>query len=533
MSNLTFPYAPGFGGANAPVLKFVDQLDGTYALPVAVLSGGSGGGGAGYSITDLILQDSTGAQGIRREKIDPAGTVTFVYENFDGTAWTPTAPMVAVAIAPGAGLATSAKQDTGNTSVASIDTKTPTVGQKAMAASSPVVLASDQSSIPVTMTQPADLSTTGALAALNAAATLTGLSGASSAVLQVLGTYVGTVVLQTSPDGGTTWVTQVLRSEATTPAIETSVLASAAVGSWKAAIAGASQVRVLMSAYTSGTANVTLRASTAAPSTVGLNQTVNLTTINGTAIIGQTTPGGATGSTPVVGISSSTNQIVINGQSATAATLSALGGGIIVESGGSGTVCSFLVNLTAFTAGSSTGLDIFLQYSSDGGTNWNSIWQCEAFTATGTAYIPAIYIPGRYRFAYINRGGTATTATVTITATKLSLTARHMRQFFDRTAGVLAGTASAVTSWYDVSGCENIAVWLPIGTASGPGTYQVQLSADGVNALPAGTATVGVASTTTAYPVTLGLTARFVRLAVTTASTSQTSATTPIVITAC
>lgn len=44
--------------------------------------------------------------------------------------------------------------NTGNTStsVASIDGKTPTVGQKLMAASSPVVLASDQSSIPVAAT---------------------------------------------------------------------------------------------------------------------------------------------------------------------------------------------------------------------------------------------------------------------------------------------------------------------------------------------------------------------------------------------
>jgi hypothetical protein len=47
--------------------------------------------------------------------------------------------------------ATSALQTTGNTSIASIDTKTPTVGQKASAASSPVVLASDQSPI-MTMT---------------------------------------------------------------------------------------------------------------------------------------------------------------------------------------------------------------------------------------------------------------------------------------------------------------------------------------------------------------------------------------------
>jgi len=48
------------------------------------------------------------------------------------------------------GAATSALQTTGNTSIASIDTKTPTVAQKTMANSSPVVIASDQSAIPVT-----------------------------------------------------------------------------------------------------------------------------------------------------------------------------------------------------------------------------------------------------------------------------------------------------------------------------------------------------------------------------------------------
>ncbi len=43
-----------------------------------------------------------------------------------------------------AGLATSAKQDTGNTSVASIDTKTPALGQALAAASVPVVLTAIQ-----------------------------------------------------------------------------------------------------------------------------------------------------------------------------------------------------------------------------------------------------------------------------------------------------------------------------------------------------------------------------------------------------
>ncbi len=47
------------------------------------------------------------------------------------------------------GAATSALQTTGNTSLSSIDGKTPTLGQKTMAGSVPVVIASDQTTIPV------------------------------------------------------------------------------------------------------------------------------------------------------------------------------------------------------------------------------------------------------------------------------------------------------------------------------------------------------------------------------------------------
>jgi len=47
------------------------------------------------------------------------------------------------------GGATAAKQDTGNTSLGSIDTKTPVLGQAAMVGSSPVVIASDQSAVAV------------------------------------------------------------------------------------------------------------------------------------------------------------------------------------------------------------------------------------------------------------------------------------------------------------------------------------------------------------------------------------------------
>lgn len=62
-----------------------------------------------------------------------------------------TQPISAAALPLPAGAATSAAQGTGNASVASIDGKTPALGQAAMAASSPVVIASNQTSIPVTL----------------------------------------------------------------------------------------------------------------------------------------------------------------------------------------------------------------------------------------------------------------------------------------------------------------------------------------------------------------------------------------------
>lgn len=71
-------------------------------------------------------------------------------------------PISAASLPLPTGASTSALQTTGNTSLASIDGKLPaTLGQKAMAASLAVVLASDQSSIPVSNTQ-LTLGTTGA-----------------------------------------------------------------------------------------------------------------------------------------------------------------------------------------------------------------------------------------------------------------------------------------------------------------------------------------------------------------------------------
>jgi hypothetical protein len=61
-------------------------------------------------------------------------------------------PISAASLPLMTGASTSALQTSGNSSLSSIDTKTPTVGQKTMANSSPVVIASDQSPVTVTGT---------------------------------------------------------------------------------------------------------------------------------------------------------------------------------------------------------------------------------------------------------------------------------------------------------------------------------------------------------------------------------------------
>jgi len=186
---------------------------------------------------------------------------------------------------------------------------------------------------------------------------------------------------------------------------------------------------------------------------------------------------------------------------------------------------TFDVNLTAFTAGSSTGLDLYLQESPDNGTTFYDIWQCEAFTAAGRARIPAIPVNGRRRFRWVNRTGAATTATLTVNSNGTSAAVPIQRQFFDRTSGVGSGTAVISTSSaaYDIAGCKQFTVVMQAGTATAVGSFQAQMSMDGTNWYNASAATAIGATTAnnTIIPITSGLTGRFIRVTCTAAGTTQ------------
>lgn len=112
-------------------------------------------------------------------------------------------------------------------------------------------------SAPELVTLPAftDATTNGALAANNATLALACGGGQATALFQITGTFVGTILFQASADGGTTWVALEAVSGVT---VGTSTTAP---GDWFANIAGYTNVQAKMSPYTSGSASVRLNLS--------------------------------------------------------------------------------------------------------------------------------------------------------------------------------------------------------------------------------------------------------------------------------
>lgn len=164
---------------------------------------------------------------------------------------------------------------------------------------------------PASATNPAqvnqvDYSSTGSLGALNAVSALT-LNGNGGLSIDVRGTFVGTITVQGTTDG-TNW-TALTVLPAGTGQGAVAVTTVSAPGNWTANAAGFVQVRANMTAYTSGSATVVLRAS-AVPNVVFAYVTGNTAlTVNANAstnLIGdvgvqyRTTATGAAASTSIL-----------------------------------------------------------------------------------------------------------------------------------------------------------------------------------------------------------------------------------------
>jgi len=111
--------------------------------------------------------------------------------------------------------------------------------------------------------QTPDTTATGALGALNAAVQVS-LSGSRSVGFQLAaGTLIGTIVPEVSFDGGTTWSSTFFDNSATSSKVSSIAFSAsnAATASTIVGVGGSGLARIRVSAYTSGTANITIRAS--------------------------------------------------------------------------------------------------------------------------------------------------------------------------------------------------------------------------------------------------------------------------------
>jgi hypothetical protein len=161
-----------------------------------------------------------------------------------------------------------------------------TLGQKAMSASLAVALASDQSAIPVSSVDPTasgsittqNLNATSGVATAGSTVAVT-LAGQTTLAIQVTGVYTGALTVQGTIDG-TNWVAISSVMNNNTGGL-LATITSALQSIFQVVVGGYAQVRVTALAAVTGTATVTLRASNAA-SLVALDAPVPA----GTNIIG-------------------------------------------------------------------------------------------------------------------------------------------------------------------------------------------------------------------------------------------------------
>ena len=191
-----------------------------------------------------------------------------------------TQPISAAALPLPTGAATSALQTTGNTSLSSIDGKLPTL----QSGNVPVLVQNGQLEIandvgnPIPMGPAAMVAFSGSGSALNTDLFSGDVSAYRGVSFQILGTFVGTVVFQASNDN-LNWIGMGFFNIGGTTSL---VAAATASGGWYGPLGGFSYFRLRISAYTSGTINASGNLLKESPVS-SINTTGTFTSINASA----------------------------------------------------------------------------------------------------------------------------------------------------------------------------------------------------------------------------------------------------------
>lgn len=275
----------GGNGASSPVTDLATSAKqpalgtaGTASADVITIQGKSG-------MTKVLTTPdlpSGAATSAKQPALGSAGSASTDVITIQGIASGTVVPVSSASLPLPSGASTSANQITANTSLSSIDGKTPALGQTTKSGSVPITMASDPDIRPasgnITVVDSGTTTTVG----FNNVNVYTGTATASSYVQQALngasafrasvsGTFVGTIQFEISVDGGTSWTT-------TGPIGSGTVYRVGSVtniGHFYGDCAGATHVRARSIAFSSGPITIQF-AITASPGIVKIDSPTSL-----------------------------------------------------------------------------------------------------------------------------------------------------------------------------------------------------------------------------------------------------------------
>ncbi|PQP24178.1 hypothetical protein [Rhodococcus opacus] len=182
---------------------------------------------------------------------------------------------------------------------------------------------------------------------------------------------------------------------------------------------------------------------------------------------------------------------------------------------------TFAIPVTA-VSGTNPTLDVGIEESSDGGTNWIRVYDFPRITATGNYVSPRLRMTWGSRLRYVQTvSGTTPSFTRSIVRSQFTDSGTNLRQFFDRS--IVLTTLNSVTPTYNVDSCDNLMLAINLGAATTPPVLTLEGSEDGTNWYQLGGATLtGVASATAVLYVS-GVMPKFARARVSTIGATVTA----------
>jgi hypothetical protein len=436
---------------------------------------------------------------------------------------------VNVKVNPSGALVTENTQSgTASNNIAQYGGTATSLGQKAMTASMPVVIASDQSSV---NTLAPDVYITGAA---NSAAGNNNLlpsagpgeldvSGYKSATVQVISTATsGTFIFEGSNSTTSAHFQPIpaFRIDSASPnAIVTAITATSSNFVYIMPI----RFRYLRMRVVTGLNQPVTALTRLSQDTYQspVQQVINSTAANLNATI--------TGTVSQAAAASLNCTAVVSGATLASSAVGDMVSVSTVASGNSGATGISILNSHAqsfqvtnvITTGTGS-IDAVIQESYDAGANWVDIYHLDRVTGAGTVrqQIPSLKVNGdRVRYAWTVTG-TLTTATMSVIRIPRQVTSGNLRRIYNRTLN--PNTLGSSTTTLFTEGCEYNDLIVNMAAGGTAPVIQLQGSEDNANWYNIGTALTATVGETTALSIADGSVPKFSRATVTTAGAGST-----------